>query len=112
MDNIQTGLQQTISLKVFFVENSLDLIILIKPIISCQLFYRERKHIHQNLNLNLLQLLIIFVLISPKFLLQQFVTKYFHVYILKLIDDNCFDLVSCSFFQTIQELSGYHAPIY
>ena len=50
----------------------------------------------------LLQPLIIFVLYSPKFLLHQYVPKYFCVYILKLIDDICLDLVSCSCFQTVQ----------
>ena len=45
---------------------------------------------------SLLQPLIIFVLNSPKFLFHQFVTKCFHVYILKLINDICLDLVPCS----------------
>ena len=47
--------------------------------------------------------LIIFVLNSPKFLLHQFAPKYFYVYILKLTNDNCLDLVSCSYFQTNNE---------
>ena len=85
------------------------MIFLIKRIISCQLFYKERKHIHYKLHLCLLQPLIIFILNTPKFLIHQFIPRYFHVYILKLIDGICLDLVSCSCFQTIQKLSD-HAP--
>ena len=44
MDNIKPGLRQTISLKVFFVKNSLDLIILMRQTFSSKLSYRERKH--------------------------------------------------------------------
>ena len=83
--NIQTGLWQTISLKVFFIENSLDSIILIKRIISRQL---------------LKPLEIIFVL-NPNFYLTNLFPNVF-VYILKLIDGIYLDLVLCSCFQTIQ----------
>ena len=55
---------------------------------------REEKYsLKLKLNRCLLQLLLTFVLNSPKFLLHQFMPKYFHVHILKLIDDICLDLV-------------------
>ena len=44
MDNIKTGLRQLISLKVFFVKNSLDLIILMKHIFQQGFLQREETY--------------------------------------------------------------------
>ena len=72
----------------------------------------QREKTHSSKPKSLLRHLQSFALNSRKFLLQQFVPTYFHIYMEKLLDDTCVESVSWRCYQTIQYLRDYHVPIY
>ena len=74
--------------------------------------FLQREKTHSSKPKSLLRHLPSFALNSRKFLLQQFVPTYFHIYIEKLLDDTCVESVSWRCYQTIHYLRGHHVPIY
>ena len=100
MNNIRTGLRQTISLKVFFAENSLDLIILITNSFLPTFLKGDKTYSLKRKSLSITTLKNFCFKLSQTFT-SPIRAQIFNVYILKLIGGICLDLVWCGCFQTI-----------